>query len=666
MWLKESDLHAPMPLPLLQKSDRGQSNDRLDYSALVILLLLWLGFQAWMLKAHWINVDEGAHLMDTRLAMQGLRPVLDYDSRQPLYVYALLPFLLYSDHSYVAARMMPVIATGLASILVFLIGRRLWNSTAGLYSATAMLWTPTMLVNSSAIKTEPLAILLMCLSFYALVRHFDRGRPAWLLLAGVALGCGFYVRESTLAGPLAAIVLIGLRWRDGSGKCVRRVLYLVAGYFAVCVAMISWAAGHLSLRTTLSNTSLNPGAMVAQALCSIASLQSLTAPNLRASTETSFQPKSHALRQVLQAASLQLPLLVAALVTPAFAFSRSFQSRHFANVSISDRFAVTIPLVWSGALILLYIYHFWNHGFFQSYFREFIPPLALLFGAAASSLLRQIGQLHRSRSLLFTLLTCAATLFLYQRQNQGYGITIAILFVGTTSAILLRRHLAWTHWLIHVAGFGILLAVVRTIDASTPIGIVLTSAGSMLAAIALTASATRVSRFIPTLTTVTMAAMAFTGILSTSNAGMILSTQYDSMWSPQTLQSVVALIHQHSKDRDEVLSGAVIWEGEAGRQPFMRITHPLALHAITDPLREQITDELKARPPVVIILDGYTERYYIKNVPYLQRLLNDDYHFVGEALGSPKPVRVYARIAQRKGKVDISARPGPTSPNSSQ
>ena len=63
------------------------------------LLLAVVTFQARLITAHWIDTDEGAHLMDARLVMEGLTPVADFDSRQPLYVYTYLPALrLFGDH----------------------------------------------------------------------------------------------------------------------------------------------------------------------------------------------------------------------------------------------------------------------------------------------------------------------------------------------------------------------------------------------------------------------------------------------------------------------------------------------------------------------------------------------------------------------------------------
>ena len=64
-----------------------------DYVLLFTILFISLLIRLWLLDKRWINPDEGAHLMDAALALDGMIPKVDFGSRQPLYTYALAGFL---------------------------------------------------------------------------------------------------------------------------------------------------------------------------------------------------------------------------------------------------------------------------------------------------------------------------------------------------------------------------------------------------------------------------------------------------------------------------------------------------------------------------------------------------------------------------------------------
>jgi len=68
------------------------ASERRKINATIILLLVVLfaslSVRVWLLDKRWINPDEGAHLMDAVLALDGMIPSVDFHSRQPLYVYA--------------------------------------------------------------------------------------------------------------------------------------------------------------------------------------------------------------------------------------------------------------------------------------------------------------------------------------------------------------------------------------------------------------------------------------------------------------------------------------------------------------------------------------------------------------------------------------------------
>ena len=92
------------------------------------------------------------------------------------------------------------------------------------------------------------------------------------------------------------------------------------------------------------------------------------------------------------------------------------------------------------------------------------------------------------------------------------------------------------------------------------------------------------------------------------------------------------------------MSGAVAWEFEAGREPFARISHPLGfLDRMDYETVQRIAERFAVRPPQLIVLDGYTERTYLKGSAAANAALETSYRLVEEIPGSKYPVKVYVR-----------------------
>jgi hypothetical protein len=99
------------------------------------------------------------------------------------------------------------------------------------------------------------------------------------------------------------------------------------------------------------------------------------------------------------------------------------------------------------------------------------------------------------------------------------------------------------------------------------------------------------------------------------------------------------------------MSGAVIWELQSQRRPFLDISHPLKFeHSISEKDRENLEAAIRAKPPEVIILDGFTEKTYFRQLPWLRNFLSSRYDLVLTAEPARQPVRVY----KQKGKLESS------------
>jgi len=121
---------------------------------------------------------------------------------------------------------------------------------------------------------------------------------------------------------------------------------------------------------------------------------------------------------------------------------------------------------------------------------------------------------------------------------------------------------------------------------------------------------------------------------------------YESTWPPQSVEKIASYVKAQTRDTDEVMSGAVIWEFQASRRSFQMISHPLAFqYGMPEGKKVAIERAAMTRPPKVIVVDSYTEKIYIRQVPRLEELLHARYQFVTDAGPASQPVRVY-RLAE--------------------
>jgi 4-amino-4-deoxy-L-arabinose transferase-like glycosyltransferase len=172
---------------------------------LVFVFLISLAVRIWLLNKRWINPDEGAHLMDAVLALDGKIPLVDYNSRQPFYTYTIAGIFKLFGTDYIFGRLLPLICSMLVGFVIFLIARLLFDGTVAILATTIYLMLPLEVMNSVLVKTEPLVTLLVCLSVYAVILFHKYRQTRWLIAAGILGALGFYVRESALIVPLTVV-----------------------------------------------------------------------------------------------------------------------------------------------------------------------------------------------------------------------------------------------------------------------------------------------------------------------------------------------------------------------------------------------------------------------------------------------------------------------------
>jgi len=86
----------------------------------------------------------------------------------------------------------------------------------------------------------------------------------------------------------------------------------------------------------------------------------------------------------------------------------------------------------------------------------------------------------------------------------------------------------------------------------------------------------------------------------------------------------------------------VIWEFQAGRESFARITHPLKFEFGISPGEfERLTQRLRTSPPRFVIIDGYTQRTWGRVLPVLGEVVRDRYDLIATTSAGYYQVRLY-------------------------
>ncbi len=125
-------------------------------------------------------------------------------------------------------------------------------------------------------------------------------------------------------------------------------------------------------------------------------------------------------------------------------------------------------------------------------------------------------------------------------------------------------------------------------------------------------------------------------------AGRKIGVAYNCVWPPAVVAAVSREVGLATRPTDEVLSGGVIWALQAGRRPFLNISHPSGfVGGMSVEERRMIGRALLERPPRLIVLDGYTERSFLPDSMARARLLEGRYRPLGQVLGGRFPVRLF-------------------------
>jgi len=190
-------------------------------------------------------VDEGITVMFSHLswpAVLGLQGV--YDAHPPLY-YALVKLVATAVPDVAAGRLISVVAgTGTIGVLYLLVSR-LTNRWVGLGAALALAVSPSHIWYSQEARQYALNVLLVLLSYLALVAFLQSGRRAWAILYGASLTLAMYVEYSALfaLAPQALLVALAARRRRRRASVLLGAALIAALLFAPWLPSLMREAG---------------------------------------------------------------------------------------------------------------------------------------------------------------------------------------------------------------------------------------------------------------------------------------------------------------------------------------------------------------------------------------------------------------------------------------
>jgi 4-amino-4-deoxy-L-arabinose transferase-like glycosyltransferase len=621
-----------------------------------VLLFVISGFsliiRLWLLDQRWINPDEGAHMMDAVLALKGMIPSVDFESRQPLHTLSLIVVFKIFGTGYLTGRSLMLLLSLSVGLTLFYLARSIYNDRVAFLATIIYLLLPLEILNSVVVKTEPLSMLMMSLSFLMAAKYVRQGRPGLLIAAGSFAALGYYVRQSALIVPVAILMfLVAFNWGDSKSK-IKSLGYLCIGYFLVVLASFLFYLQYLTW-AEIWNSSLNPFFFVIDSLRGLFFVSGQVAGDAGTLTGVSSQqPGSGAkntlyIQYVSQAIKMHLFLIVGAGLSLVSMCNRIFLRREKRIMGNGS----ALLYLWVAILIAAYIYYFRARGFYIDYFREFLPPLIILF---SSWLTRTLPSLRGEQiNCRYIVVSVAVVIIGYTIVSMdiwsfptsalvliGLGIFLFIHF--RNEMMMVNRQRIYAFFLLVYSGLMLVIFLfpIHSVLMRGPVKLLLLGAIILIPFTLLwrTGKLNFEGAYRSFALSVVIILMCF----NLSYAAKKLNLKYDSVWSPKAVEEVADFIKNNTKISDKILSGAAIWELEANRRPFMNISHPLVFSfVIPEEEKKRIKTALIDQPPELIILDGYSEKTYFRQFAFLEDYLKSEYKWVYASEHARKPVRIY-------------------------
>ena len=130
-------------------------------------------------------------------------------------------------------RMLSVILTSLAAVMVFLIGARYISLYAGFAAGMIFSMMPIPLGHSQIAMIEPLGLFFFTASMFAFFLFLEKPDKKRMIASGIALGFALLARETHLMLLPMMLIIIFLKNHYAKDKNIKSVLYKTFGTFII-------------------------------------------------------------------------------------------------------------------------------------------------------------------------------------------------------------------------------------------------------------------------------------------------------------------------------------------------------------------------------------------------------------------------------------------------
>ncbi len=211
------------------------------------LIFLFLAAVGARIIAAWDNeifADGCGYVMHAWSIAQGRLSTPYWMSGIDHYYPPFYPLVIYLFHfvtgSYPwAAKLVSVFCSGLLVILAYFLGKKIFDARVGLFAAAFLVFQPLFFEVGINAYSEPLFLVLICLSMLWAWQMLEQKKPHQAFLAGMFLGLAYLTRGQALAG-LASLVLV-LLWfalvqkKFGFRQFARFLLLVLLGFYLLAL-----------------------------------------------------------------------------------------------------------------------------------------------------------------------------------------------------------------------------------------------------------------------------------------------------------------------------------------------------------------------------------------------------------------------------------------------
>ncbi len=351
------------------------------YSVLFIIIIISLFIRLIFLPERWINPDEGAHLYDGLFILDGKIPFVDFNSRMPVYAYTLALFQKIFGCNYIYIRLFPLFANIGIGILIFLFGKILFDSNrSALLASTIYLFSPLSILWSVVVKTELPETLCICIGMFLLLKYIYSNKEEFSLLffCGFFFALAYYVRRSAIIMLVASFLIVIYFYKNDISKFARSYGMILMGYLSVVLIIFIFFSGHMGFNATW-NSPLNPLDTIIDPLEKIGNI--VEHDSVDVSDNEGFRLKDQLFSATIgewkKTIKLNLFLLLCLFSSVLFyIYIVLNKSNDQSNIKFKQHH--TFLFIWIFSVFLFYLYYTAQRGFFNQYFAELLPPLALI------------------------------------------------------------------------------------------------------------------------------------------------------------------------------------------------------------------------------------------------------------------------------------------------